>query len=54
MDIKIGSVIISKSVRLGYGLAFLLVALPAILGLSFLYFPGISLPAILLASRATK
>jgi len=54
MDIKIGSVIISKPVWLGYGLAFLLAALPAILGLSFLYFPGISLPAILLASRATK
>ncbi len=54
MNIKIGSFIISKSVWIRYGLAILLAALPAILGLPLLYFTVISLPAILLASRATK
>ncbi len=54
MNIKIGSVIISKAVWIRVGLAILLVILPTALGIPFLYLPAVSFPAILLASRATK
>lgn len=54
MKINPGTLVVSKRVWLCLGLFTLLVTLPIMLSLPITYFPAISFPTILLASRATK